>query len=579
MRSITFARTDQGVVASFAVQNPNGALRTGLVAGDFTATVVNPADTATSVPTVAESAQKAGTYRFTIPSSFFTTHGVGLYHVTAQVDTSGVSGAPIIRDAAHGILKVTQEDVDTLADGGAGSFDRANDTLEDIRDNQATAAGVAAAVWGTAVPGAFGGGTAGFILGTNLDATVSSRASQASVDAIQNVTRAAITIPAILIPDAGTEDYDIFLNLFDTAGNPEDPDENSIRTPATNAADAITATDRISVFNGAFTAADLNRTIRVTGSGAGNNGDYIIVNVVSGTDVDVVNGDGTDPGFTSEGTGFATAIIEFVTVTAQTQAGVSRNSKLFSVVLRRIALGRFKTTYTADSADVIEQLNWAFTYTENAVTFTHDRSMTTRKTIEDNFTAADRTTLNNVKTDTTNIEADTQDIQSRLPAALVGGRMDSSVGAVQAGAITAAGFAAGAIDANALDTTAVNEVRDSILADSTPFNGANVDASISSRASQVTADQIKRSQVAGEFTVAAGSSSTEVRTNATNPDNFFDNAVLIVVGAAGVGTRRISEYKNLNGAFFLDEALPFTPVATDVAVVLARHLAVAGSIG
>lgn len=47
----------------------------------------------------------------------------------------------------------------------------------------------------------------------------------------------------------------------------------------------------------------------------------------------------------------------------------------------------------------------------------------------------------------TAIQADTDDIQTRLPAALVGGRMDSNIGAVTAGVIAAASFAAGALDA------------------------------------------------------------------------------------------------------------------------------------
>lgn len=41
-----------------------------------------------------------------------------------------------------------------------------------------------------------------------------------------------------------------------------------------------------------------------------------------------------------------------------------------------------------------------------------------------------------------NVQADTNDIQSRLPAALVSGRMDASIGATQANAINAAGLAA-----------------------------------------------------------------------------------------------------------------------------------------
>lgn len=45
-------------------------------------------------------------------------------------------------------------------------------------------AGSAGDPWGTTVPGAYGAGTAGYILGTNLNSTVSSRATQTSVDAV-----------------------------------------------------------------------------------------------------------------------------------------------------------------------------------------------------------------------------------------------------------------------------------------------------------------------------------------------------------------------------------------------------------
>ncbi len=47
----------------------------------------------------------------------------------------------------------------------------------------------------------------------------------------------------------------------------------------------------------------------------------------------------------------------------------------------------------------------------------------------------------------TTIQADLDDLQARLPAALVSGRMNSSVGAVANGAIAAAAFATGAFDA------------------------------------------------------------------------------------------------------------------------------------
>ena len=66
-----------------------------------------------------------------------------------------------------------------------------------------------------------------------------------------------------------------------------------------------------------------------------------------------------------------------------------------------------------------------------------------------------------VKSDTAAILVDTgTTLDGRIPAALVGGRMDASVGAVAAGAITAAGIADGAIDAatfaaGAIDAAAI----------------------------------------------------------------------------------------------------------------------------
>ncbi len=49
------------------------------------------------------------------------------------------------------------------------------------------AAGSAGDPWSTALPGAYSAGTAGYIVGTNLNATVSSRATQTSVDTIDGI--------------------------------------------------------------------------------------------------------------------------------------------------------------------------------------------------------------------------------------------------------------------------------------------------------------------------------------------------------------------------------------------------------
>lgn len=56
-------------------------------------------------------------------------------------------------------------------------------------------------------------------------------------------------------------------------------------------------------------------------------------------------------------------------------------------------------------------------------------------------------------------EGDLNDIQTRLPAALVGGRMDSSVGAMAASVVTAAAIATDAIDGDAVAASAVTEIQ------------------------------------------------------------------------------------------------------------------------
>lgn len=55
-------------------------------------------------------------------------------------------------------------------------------------------------------------------------------------------------------------------------------------------------------------------------------------------------------------------------------------------------------------------------------------------------------TAGDLKASLNTLQADTDDIQTRLPAALVGGRMDSSVGALAANVITAASIAAAALN-------------------------------------------------------------------------------------------------------------------------------------
>lgn len=77
----------------------------------------------------------------------------------------------------------------------------------------------------------------------------------------------------------------------------------------------------------------------------------------------------------------------------------------------------------------------------------------------DTEVAAIITAVASIQTDTDAIEADTQDIQARLPAALVGGRIDASVGAMAAGVVDNAAIAPDAIGASELAASAVTEIQ------------------------------------------------------------------------------------------------------------------------
>jgi len=125
---IHFSRTDQTARVFFRVQR-GGALVPGISSGSFITTVRDPGDSSSSTPSVTESG-KSGVYFYEIPTSFLTTGGVGVYGTTIEIS----SLSPFVKTVLQDLINVTKQDIDTIADGGAGTFDRTTDTLEDIRD-------------------------------------------------------------------------------------------------------------------------------------------------------------------------------------------------------------------------------------------------------------------------------------------------------------------------------------------------------------------------------------------------------------------------------------------------------------
>ena len=140
------------------------------------------------------------------------------------------------------------------------------------------------------------------------------------------------------------------------------------------------------------------------------------------------------------------------------------------------------------------------------------------------------------------VHADLDDIQARLPAALVAGRMDASVGAMAAGTVTAAAIATDAIDNDAIaaDVTAV--IADAVWNAATISYGTagtygllvetNLDGTVSSRSTQASVDTVATYV---DTEVAAIKAKTDILP-AAFPANFADLAIAVTTGRVTVGT-------------------------------------------
>lgn len=144
------------------------------------------------------------------------------------------------------------------------------------------------------------------------------------------------------------------------------------------------------------------------------------------------------------------------------------------------------TTGTVDSVSVVGEVIGSFTLGRSAA-----------------FARLGAPSGASVSADIAGVQSDTDNIQTRIPAALVGGRMDSSIGAAAAGVLAAASFAAGAFDAvwtvstrtlTAFGASLVQEIFDRATSALTTAGSIgklfvdNLNAAISSRSSHSAAD-------------------------------------------------------------------------------------------
>lgn len=155
-----------------------------------------------------------------------------------------------------------------------------------------------------------------------------------------------------------------------------------------------------------------------------------------------------------------------------------------------------------------------------------------------------------VKAETASIQSDTNDIQTRLPAALVGGRIDASVGAMAADTLTA----------SALATTAVDEIVDAVWDEVLTGATHNVPSSAGRRLRQLS------NVVIWDGTAQGGTINTiQLDTGASATDGAYDPATVVIVSGTGAGqTRLILQYIGATRVAVVDRDWKITPDNTSV---------------
>jgi len=146
------------------------------------------ADTGTDGVVVAAGSKTGYTLSTAGLAAFFTADSGETY-----ADAIAGSVVKEIADNAGGASLTVQDIVDGVWNADLDYYQDASSAGEAL-----AAAGTAGDPWTTGLPGAYGAGTAGFIVGTNLNATITSRASQTSLDTVDGIVDS-------ILADTGTD--------------------------------------------------------------------------------------------------------------------------------------------------------------------------------------------------------------------------------------------------------------------------------------------------------------------------------------------------------------------------------------
>lgn len=163
------------------------------------------------------------------------------------------------------------------------------------------------------------------------------------------------------------------------------------------------------------------------------------------------------------------------------QAGTSRAANLDSTTMSLVSTGRYRSTYTVDSAHTLEQLVFSFTVVEGGATRVYSNTSLVVDTTAVDFTGSDRTNLNTILANlgtpaTASLSGDVAAVKTVSDAIkLQSDKMNFTGTDIKAtldgetvtptdGSITAAKIAANAIGASQLATDAVTEIINALLA-------------------------------------------------------------------------------------------------------------------
>jgi len=154
-----------------------------------------------------------------------------------------------------------------------------------------------------------------------------------------------------------------------------------------------------------------------------------------------------------------------------------------------------------------------------------------------------------------NIETDTQDIQSRIPAALVGGRMASD-----AVAISGSTTAADAVESDIGNLDAAVSTRSTVTT-------AQVNTEVETALADIGLDHLVVRQGTAQ---SGGAAYIQLDAGASATDDLYATEVIVITGGTGVGqANRIDSYAGAGKTAYVGRSWETVPDATSTFVILA----------